>query len=903
MPHPTPSSAAVSARMSRQGSRDTAPEVAVRRLLHAAGLRYRLNVPVPGMPRRTIDITFGKDRIAVFMDGCFWHGCPQHATSPKSNAEWWRTKLDKNMARDHGQCRLSVGHPLNERCPVTGSQLDYFESYLDVPSEPSASSYRFSFSLSPSRATVSITPMNRRVRAYENGHVSACTNLGEQATPRRSTDTETVGMDMQMSQAYDQWCEVLSEEFFGASHALQNTVLYVDDDVERELAERHRIETPLTDAVSSRMHWGRSDRSLLHGIRYDCRLWASQGSVGPPPSLPVLAASVLAATRMAASDGMRRTNYRGRWYQLFGVPQEGHQANRLNQALDDVAAMWAELGSWLDEAGGLYGTSTVSTDKTFWRVGYPVSQALVRTSDRQMLTRFFATTRLRPRNATGVPGRELLRRLAVWSAGRGRQFSPRFMNEVRLASQSGKGDPLIDIAALLERLAADWDGTLHEPERTHRRKAAGLRLAVTERGQRLEWLADIAEGIDETTVQVHGGRSFSLRSDYGGVYSGLETLNPSEPQLRLGLRLEGSDLVIEWVPQEVVLLRMHPDLGEWVSTEYFEPGEHHWILASSAEAAKVRAMLASLDSRMVPEYKAPVPGWVLFKRVRAVDASAFTRTLNSKNEHTYVLQPQVRRDTKLVGGLRIAREYPSGSGVAGHYLSGAEPDLLLPAAQAPDGTVDVTLNGRTTKLKADPRVPFPLRKLSLEEGTHQVGTTSSSHVFTVHQGLHEGLPEETGSLGYKCGGTAAVRVSTTDDSGTWLRGAVVPETIKLPHSVIVRSRIQEAFFLDPYGGVVPVRGQKPPPWIRKRVPAAAAEPALEVEAPSTSVWFVYRTSQRWWVRAVNTDIPAPELTGEEYEWADVVRRAHAGGRCGLPAWARYVEAARAIGNEHDRGAV
>lgn len=86
--------------MSRQGSRDTAPEVAVRRLLHAIGLRYRVNVPVPGMPRRTIDIAFGQAKIAVFMDGCFWHGCPEHATSPKANAEWWRSKLDKNMTRD-----------------------------------------------------------------------------------------------------------------------------------------------------------------------------------------------------------------------------------------------------------------------------------------------------------------------------------------------------------------------------------------------------------------------------------------------------------------------------------------------------------------------------------------------------------------------------------------------------------------------------------------------------------------------------------------------------------------------------------------------------------------------------------------------------------------------------------
>ncbi|WP_430382620.1 very short patch repair endonuclease [Streptomyces sp. P10-4] len=100
MSHAVPSSAAVSARMSRQGSRDTAPEVAVRRLLHAAGLRYRVNRPVPGMPRRTIDIVFTKAKVAIFLDGCFWHGCPKHATHPKVNAEWWRAKLDKNMARD-----------------------------------------------------------------------------------------------------------------------------------------------------------------------------------------------------------------------------------------------------------------------------------------------------------------------------------------------------------------------------------------------------------------------------------------------------------------------------------------------------------------------------------------------------------------------------------------------------------------------------------------------------------------------------------------------------------------------------------------------------------------------------------------------------------------------------------
>ncbi|MFF8530528.1 very short patch repair endonuclease [Streptomyces sp. NPDC015532] len=86
--------------MSRQASKNTNAELAVRRLLHAAGLRYRVEYPVPGMARRRIDVAFTRARVAVLIDGCFWHGCPEHATRPKANAEWWREKLDRNMARD-----------------------------------------------------------------------------------------------------------------------------------------------------------------------------------------------------------------------------------------------------------------------------------------------------------------------------------------------------------------------------------------------------------------------------------------------------------------------------------------------------------------------------------------------------------------------------------------------------------------------------------------------------------------------------------------------------------------------------------------------------------------------------------------------------------------------------------
>jgi DNA mismatch endonuclease (patch repair protein) len=86
--------------MSRQARVDTKPELALRRLLHARGLRYRVAWPVPGMKRRSIDVAFTRARVAVNVHGCFWHGCPEHGTSPKANAEWWRAKIDRNKMRD-----------------------------------------------------------------------------------------------------------------------------------------------------------------------------------------------------------------------------------------------------------------------------------------------------------------------------------------------------------------------------------------------------------------------------------------------------------------------------------------------------------------------------------------------------------------------------------------------------------------------------------------------------------------------------------------------------------------------------------------------------------------------------------------------------------------------------------
>lgn len=95
-----PSSPETSRRMAKVRQKGTDAETALRRELYRRGLRYRVDYEVMKKPRRMADVAFLSLKIAIFVDGCFWHGCPEHATWPKQNAEFWRQKIEANRLRD-----------------------------------------------------------------------------------------------------------------------------------------------------------------------------------------------------------------------------------------------------------------------------------------------------------------------------------------------------------------------------------------------------------------------------------------------------------------------------------------------------------------------------------------------------------------------------------------------------------------------------------------------------------------------------------------------------------------------------------------------------------------------------------------------------------------------------------
>jgi DNA mismatch endonuclease (patch repair protein) len=99
--YPVPLNALVSARMRRNTKFNTRAELGLRSELHRRGLRYRVHMPISiGESVVRPDIVFPRQSVAVFVDGCFWHGCPDHGTVPRHNAEYWFAKMQRNRVRD-----------------------------------------------------------------------------------------------------------------------------------------------------------------------------------------------------------------------------------------------------------------------------------------------------------------------------------------------------------------------------------------------------------------------------------------------------------------------------------------------------------------------------------------------------------------------------------------------------------------------------------------------------------------------------------------------------------------------------------------------------------------------------------------------------------------------------------
>ncbi|MFS0887098.1 very short patch repair endonuclease [Aeromicrobium sp. 179-A 4D2 NHS] len=107
---PKPANEHVRRRFAAQRTRDTTAEIQLRRELHRMGYRYRVDTVAEPSIRSKPDIVFRRKKVAVYVDGCFWHGCPEHFIPPKNNAAWWDEKISANRHRDASTRARLVEH-------------------------------------------------------------------------------------------------------------------------------------------------------------------------------------------------------------------------------------------------------------------------------------------------------------------------------------------------------------------------------------------------------------------------------------------------------------------------------------------------------------------------------------------------------------------------------------------------------------------------------------------------------------------------------------------------------------------------------------------------------------------------------------------------------------------------
>lgn len=600
--------------------------------------------------------------------------------------------------------------------------------------------------------------------------------------------------------SYADWTKRLCEHFFNSERAGQPVTFFVDDELLGLLegsGDPAGGAASLASAVKTRLvpdSWGRR----FNRIDEECTRWKVEGGFGCPPSVPLLAVAVLAATRMARENGIGSNNYWRRFRDLLDL-DDRRELRGINEVLP---GLWEQLTWWLDERHqGTLGRSTVQEDAWWTIIGYALSQALFRESDRQHLTELFRRIGLVP--GEQVDGRELLQYFKAWAPG-----SPMSSGAKHMASDSRYDDRL---QSILADEADRWDGVLRDA----RGRRIGSLVITYEPFPRPTYrvAAERPEGFPDEGVFANSAFSVNLHASGEDWYE--ESL-PLEPTWLLdGLRLEGGDFLLVLRPSEVVPLARNRDLGCWSSVARLEPSEKHAVLAQDRYADEVARFLEShalADWTRVTAVAAAPPGWTLFTGVVIESAPR-----EEASGPVSILAPSIRERPTLRGGLLLDQ-------AVSLYLEGGEPDLWLPTLL--DGEAQVTVDGDV--LEARPGQRVPLRSLALDPGTHEVRVGAAAPLrFTTVDALRAGDAPGTGSVSHLLRRTASGYEARSAEAAFATEPPVAPDVA-----------VAGARLLGAADDLPPARATIVLPRSADAYLLLGAEPgqALEVSKPGRPAW-------------------------------------------------------------------
>ncbi len=642
---------------------------------------------------------------------------------------------------------------------------------------------------------------------------------------------------------YEDWQELLSAAFFLPHEG--PTVLFLDEnELSRLRPEVEDAPQDLADAV--RPHLLLDDDQPIFGLVADSyRHWERGARSGPPPVLPVIAITVLAATRMRSDYTARSTNYYLRLAQALQPDGSDAAIERLRHRLReggaflDAVDFWRGLHDWIEEQGGAVGTSTIRGHQHLLRIGYPLSQALVRQSDQATLTRFFLALDFHP--GPPPPATVLVSALDIWTSKTHNGLSEPLMHAL------GDSDTRQLVGSVIEGHAHAWDGVLLTGDG---KRSITLRLGLDVDQWQARWLFALpASGPTVVTLfapEAQGQIELTTPTS-GAYYSVHGSLDVTAELVSSGLRMSGSEFGAEFPPSPAVFLRPDSQTGAWSSVSGLIPFEEHLVAIESkyvAEFGQVLQEAAVGGWRNIPQRGSVLlRGYALFERVRFSDAAALEAVLSRLPALRRIgVAPVMVPRARLVRGLPIATDLSSG-----HYLTGGEPDLLLPTGPDPRMTT-VTLDGVREEIQAN-GFPLELRRFPDGARKHTIEADGQELSFTtLDEGPDPVPPSGTATLGWNRDGQMCGLDQPTVIMGAFVDGPVDDAPL------LARRGKDESWLLHDDGGTESVAEPARPHFldgIDIEIPLSR----FEIDAPKSARWLAQRRGTRWHLTEIGCEAP------------------------------------------------
>lgn len=448
---------------------------------------------------------------------------------------------------------------------------------------------------------------------------------------------------------WDEWQAVLAKEFrVGPGEPV---FLYVDDDVVADLGGSHGAED-LGTAVRSAL----GAYYVYQPIRRRAaRSWDPDGQ-SPPPTLPLLALTVLAASRMERGAGMSANAYYKRLWDAVNVEPGSVQSEQMRNQFGEVAGLWVQLHEWLGAAGRQYGVSTVRlADPRLTRIGYPLSQALLRKTDRNVLTRLWAV--LGREVISEISDQELVDHLQRWMRT-DRGLSHQFVDTVaQLTDQTRPA-----FAEAVYQAAQRWDGVVRSRSgRLMHDAVLAVQPTVSGRWNAV-WIIDTPG--QATTV--------ALKAD-------------DLVDRPVVFAAEGE----EWtgINDGVAVLRWDSLQGCWVAADRMLPEVAYALVWHRRVESAVRAFVSkSLGAGSLKPRQVTHDGAFFIEDVRFGSDAAITASLKGSGLIGIRLAGSRSPRLAIADGLKVTN--PLHNAI---FIQGGEPDLAIPAG--PEPFLAVSLDG------------------------------------------------------------------------------------------------------------------------------------------------------------------------------------------------------------------